>query len=129
MELKFNPIHEYIYHMYSQGNNCNPILLEHFIEDYNIKEYAICDNPEKSIVEVLTGEESTSDLDFLTSEELNFVRYFRSFNNTTYFVFHSSFFTYGTAIQLMEFCQENPLTLYFNDTSWWGKEYTLVIIC
>jgi len=103
--------------------------LEHFIEDHNINEYAICENPKKDVVEVLTGEEGILDLDFLVSEELNFARYFRSFNTTTYFVFHSLLFTYGTAIQLIEFCQENHLTLYFNDTSWWGKEYTLVIIC
>lgn len=91
MELKFNPIYEYIDYIYSQGNTYSPIFLEHFIEDHNIKEYAICDNPEKNIVEVLTGEEGTLDLDFLMSEEINFARYFRSFNNTTYFVSCSNY--------------------------------------
>ena len=136
MNIEFNPIAEYVDHIYSQGDLCDPNLLENFIEAHEVDEYALVASHfedhdyESHIVEYILGEGETNNPELLDGMFPMFTRVFRSSErNMNFLVIHVPLFTFGDATHLAEFCQVNNLVLYFDDFSWWGKEYTKVIIC
>jgi len=136
MNIEFNPIAAYVDHIYSQVGLCDPNLLENFIETHQVDEYALVASHfedhdyESHIVEYILGEGQTKNPELLDGMFPMFTRVFRSSErNMNFIVFHVPLFTLGDATHLAEFCETNDLGLDVHEDSWWGKEYTKVIIC